>query len=930
MSNDTRQASGGSVKAKRRYTDADEDGRQNAADDYTSHPKRQRVSRACDSCRSKKDKCDGVQPVCSTCASLCRPCTYKANPKKRGVPTGYIRTLELLWGIVFCKIQGSEEVVRALLRAANIPSHLATMGKEAEGSDTLLSSWKNSIVLREIERILAFLDQPEEEQEKANRVSTDSPQEAEGSSVLSSDTLEWQIPEGFGDGRETSLPAAFSPVKTPKLGSTTNLYTSRATRDSGTQTLPSDDVPTGTHGPLIDEFPQTLTTFPPSKDGTGTRLELPSNAWSLLDIYFSYTQCWFPILEKHDILRTAFRDTAGEMRVSSSSPGSGDYAALWAVLTFASIQEASITNTRQFTDLPSDRPDPEQLYATARSLIPLENGVYEIGHVQAIMLLSLVKFGQQEWTAAWMLVGQAVRISRSLGIDHPPAAIEEGKPAARSKHVFLGCFILETLIATKTGQVPTLRKEDLMRVGPVNEDGLEEWHPWEDQTGLRPTKSSRDSFHRGPLHALSTFNRLVSLVSILNELCCLKQNLTYSIPQLELLERQLQLWVTALPKSYRVDLQTTKLASPHIFGLEMMYEGIVTCMSLQFAMQEGGRNIADAPCRKRAIESSKRSLLLLQTYMENYSLSATSPTFGMMLTFGLNAPGEGAIPQSSSELEYGLKSKLQTFSSHLTSVWSAQGKPTAEMGFTERDQIGRQDNLSTMGTPEQSTIMDNVPVQSSRPRSDSRRLHPTDEARTGLVTSSPFMPDSWMRTAPTLDENASLSIPTPTPTLTSRTSEASRPPPPLNGPASGRLRPSLTSNTKPMNGAGAMIPDIPSPFPSTTEQYPPAYSDPNLNLESFVDIDGYGPPRRPRIAPDLDALFDELASLDGTEKTDNQPEFMQNLGFVPDAGIPELYSYSSQVEPFLLAQTQQLSCSEPAPAVRRESQQTNSSSHAQR
>ena len=141
MSNDTRQASGG-TKGKRRVIDADEDARPNAtAEDYASNPKRQRVSRACDSCRSKKDKCDGVQPVCSTCASLCRPCTYKANPKKRGLPTGYIRTLELLWGLVFCKIQGSEEVVRALLRAANIPSHLATMGKEAEGSDTLLSSW---------------------------------------------------------------------------------------------------------------------------------------------------------------------------------------------------------------------------------------------------------------------------------------------------------------------------------------------------------------------------------------------------------------------------------------------------------------------------------------------------------------------------------------------------------------------------------------------------------------------------------------------------------------------------------------------------------------------------------------------------------------------------------------------------------------------
>lgn len=47
---------------------------------------------------------------------------------------------------------------------------------------------------------------------------------------------------------------------------------------------------------------------------------------------------------------------------------------------------------------------------------------------------------------------------------------------------------------------------------------------------------------------------------------------------------------------------------------------------------------------------------------------------------------------------------------------------------------------------------------------------------------------------------------------------------------------------------------------------------------------------------------------------------MQNLGFVADPGVPEMYSFSSQIEPFLLAQTQQLPGSGPPPGVRRESQ----------
>jgi hypothetical protein len=50
---------------------------------------------------------------------------------------------------------------------------------------------------------------------------------------------------------------------------------------------------------------------------------------------------------------------------------------------------------------------------------------------------------------------------------------------------------------------------------------------------------------------------------------------------------------------------------------------------------------------------------------------------------------------------------------------------------------------------------------------------------------------------------------------------------------------------------------------------------------------------------------------------------MQNLGFVSDAGIPELYSFSSQIEPFLLAQTQQLPNNGTPADVRRESQPLN-------
>lgn len=877
MSNHARQASGASGKTKRRWTDADEDNssRPNppaaVADDYVTYPKRQRVSRACDSCRSKKDKCDGIQPVCSTCTSLCRPCTYKTNPKKRGLPTGYIRSLELLWGLVFSKIQGSEEVVRALLKTANLPSHLASMGKESEGSDTLLASFKNSIVLRDIEKLLTALEQPEEDQHKGGRAPADSPPEPEGSSVVSADNLEWHIPDGLGDGGEISLPTILSPVKTPTNALTGKVQ--RTTKDHGVQASPPDSE---MHNCLLEKSSQRTKYLPSISHNKDDRLRLPPNAWPLLDIYFTYTQCWLPILEKHDILRTAFRYSEENMRVSPTSPRSGDHAALWAALTLASFQDVSITVTRQLTESSKDRPNPLDLYATAKSLIPSEDGIYEIGHVQAFLILSLVKFGQQEWTAAWMLVGQAVRVSQHLGLDQPPGQLKnvDGKAHGRSKHVFLGCFVLETLVAMQTRQIPSLRKDDLTEIGPVNEDGLEEWHPWEDQTGLRPANSSRDSFHRGPLHALSTFNRLVSLVSILNELCCLRQQ-SAPVSELELLERQLQLWFSAQPKAYRVDLQNrpNRSASPHVFGLEMMYEGTVIVLGHQFAAKESNPSLIETPRRRRAIESSKRLLLLLQSYMETYSLSATCPTFGMILTFGVQKSDK---PLASVELDFGLESKLESFSSHVGSVWSVPEKAvtensTDEVQITDASlmvPVNKQGSIAGIAS-ERGDILDTMVAQSSSRSqtvpdlgSDPRRIDMVN--RTG-ISIDPILSNPWVRTPASLEDSTSfLRTPTPSVANTRTTVEASKQISQLNGAARNRPRQSF-SVPKP-NHDGSMLPGLPTSFQSTPSQCPPTYNEPNLNLDSFVDIDGYGAPRRPRIAPDLDALFDELASLDGTEK----------------------------------------------------------------
>lgn len=279
MRDNTRRPSGAAVKAKRSQVDASEGARLNT-EEQAPAPKRQRVSRACDSCRFKKDKCDGAQPVCSTCASLGRPCTYNSNPKKRGVPTGYIRALELLLGLVFSKVPGGEETILSLLKAANLPQRLSMTIKDPDESDVFYSSWKNSSVMKEVDRTLMALEQPGYEQNK--RYNT-SPGDAEA--ILATDFLEWHLPDGIWDTVEAS--SFISPANPPSSAPTVKNTTPYTTRDCGTQTLhPVDTV--DEMAPPSAAAPPEAPELQPRENVHRLHLQLPATPGPVLEIRISH------------------------------------------------------------------------------------------------------------------------------------------------------------------------------------------------------------------------------------------------------------------------------------------------------------------------------------------------------------------------------------------------------------------------------------------------------------------------------------------------------------------------------------------------------------------------------------------------------------------------------------------------------------------
>jgi hypothetical protein len=86
--------------------------------------------------------------------------------------------------------------------------------------------------------------------------------------------------------------------------------------------------------------------------------------------------------------------------------------------------------------------------------------------------------------------------------------------------------------------------------------------------------------------------------------------------------------------------------------------------------------------------------------------------------------------------------------------------------------------------------------------------------------------------------------------------------------------------------------------PATANQQPQAMSYNNSSsLQGFSAPQysrGFNPPiidhHDPTTSRDIESFFDELASLDGAERVETQPQFMQNLGFAPDANMAELFT----------------------------------------
>lgn len=371
----------------------------------------------------------------------------------------------------------------------------------------------------------------------------------------------------------------------------------------------------------------------PEKQGISSRRcmqDLPAQTLQLLDVYFSTTHSWFPIIAKDNMIRASSLYANTQLYITAASPGSGDHAALWAILSYTVVQLAPASCHMDVLSLA------KEYYAISRGLIPSAKDHRELGHVQALLLLSLINIGLEDWTTAWLLSDQAVHMAVDLHLG-TLSDIPWSGGSRYSKAAFLGCFILDSLLSFRLQRPPNMDSTELAHTGLLDENGPEEWNCWRDSLPFADALLSKSFPRKGPLLALSCFNRFVELASVLN---IISRGVSSGRPGAAIsqcLVPKLKQWEKRLPLGCRFfgadSIYPERHAPllPHQTYLGLSYLAALLWLYLRTAPLEQRRDQPQRPAVEGAKKLLYRALYIVSQHVETFPTCGLPPIFEFSL-----------------------------------------------------------------------------------------------------------------------------------------------------------------------------------------------------------------------------------------------------------------------------------------------------------
>ncbi|KAJ5689807.1 hypothetical protein N7462_004199 [Penicillium macrosclerotiorum] len=769
-----------------------------------------------------------------------QPCSYDPHAKKRGLPEGYVRGLEKLWALSVCNIDGFEDTMLAMLgttaESASRREKLMSVWSDDSASESLHETWKTSRLYSALEKMLSNSESSPTVPGKRSRNPNDEKLDGPG---------QW----GFRVARDSTPLGADAPrIVGPVMASPS---TKRARMSQASDSRSTSQPTNGTRA-----------------------LQLPPQTSQLLDIYFATTHSWFPVVAKHNILRASYLYANAPFSVATTSPGSGDHAALWAILSYTITQSRADTRANPVGAVSLAK----EYYAVSRNLIPSEKERYELGHIQALLLLTLVNTGLEDWTAAWLLSGQAVRMAIAMGLD-TFADTRRSDELRQGQAVFLGCFVIDSLLSFRLSRCPAMSPNDLANVGLLEEDGLEEWNSWVDVLPPAGVSHGKNAPRRGPLLALSCFNRLVELASVLNK-TARSLSMGYKAATFaQQLVLDLKQWDDGLPLGCRligpesIYPERHSALLPHQSYLGLTYVATLLWLYLRLIPGEQGLHRSQRPATEGAKKLLYRGLSMISQHLENFPMCGLPPIF----EFGLRTISEQA---------FSLRQAVESSDTFPFTRWAEEFRQKTTALTTTWPVYGSL--ISAMDRWQQPGGFPEIPLQ-PYPGSSAPPMIPGAAPLLG-TRHGPSVPDA----VPPHDQGTyassilGISIPvdaqsmTPKDTIMENTEMSIRDAA-LQQPISAH--PMIPDQTAPRSGPDTIYPSgggHPQPqTPDSSASNPmmagkPPTSDRSVPAGDPMGFSSAG-------TGDLDAIFKDLAYLDTTEWSNNREAGLKDFGFMDDS-----------------------------------------------
>ncbi|KAK4556900.1 DNA-binding transcription factor cat8 [Recurvomyces mirabilis] len=520
-----------------------------------------RIAQACDRCRSKKIRCDGIRPCCTQCANVGFECKTSDKLSRRAFPRGYTESLEE-------RVRGLENEVRELKEL---------LDEKDEKIDMLTRIHSNSSLQLPCSR------RPSRTSVDSGSANVETPEKDEVFKVQQSPYLLAGAVNG-GDSyfSGTSSSRTFIEAFKHKVQET-----GRSTADICTDAL------------LASKFKNSAESSPSPSAPVVWKAPPRLVSDQLVNIFFQEWAPLYPVLHRPTFLNLYEKYVADADAVTDKTA----IAQLNLVFGISALSNGS----RASDDLESF----EGQWKAAIDAILNEN---TMGTLQALVLAQIYCVQQGDLTRLLTYKGLSTTLSARLGLHQSQKRFALGTLTCETrKKVFWTLYAVDSFTAVTLGLPKQLKDDDVHCEYPVDADD-----EYVTERGFQPTLPGESTKLSS---ALALFRAARILSRVLEEVFPAKTSYDLSMKKLGELSDELDAWSSSLAPHLRLQFAQDKPSTGTISSrsplLSMTYHYIRALIHRPAASASTGSSLSSS---KMTLASSCKHIVQLVQLLEERAM----------------------------------------------------------------------------------------------------------------------------------------------------------------------------------------------------------------------------------------------------------------------------------------------------------------------